>query len=68
VLTTLDLHVGDRVKFISERYDFSGMALVCNRRDGSDGKTRLNLQFVGSAFPVERIMIPNTKAEETVYA
>lgn len=57
VLTTLDLHVGDRVKFISESYDFSGVAMVCNRREGSDGKTRLNLQFVGSVFPVERITI-----------
>jgi hypothetical protein len=69
VLTTLDLHVGDRVKFISEAYDFSGMAIVCNRRDGSDGKTRLSLQFVGSAFPVERLAAPKpTPAEETVFA
>ncbi len=37
VLTTMDLHVGDRVKFISEQYDFSGSAVVCNRRDTKDG-------------------------------
>ena len=55
VLTTMDLHVGDRVKFISEQYDFSGSAVVCNRRDTEDGKARLSIQFVGVAFPIERI-------------
>lgn len=69
VLTTLDLHSGDRVKFISEKYDFSGMAVVCNRRVGMDGKTRLNLQFVGCSFPVERITISKaTPTEEKVFA
>jgi hypothetical protein len=55
VFTNLDLNVGDRVKFISELYDFSGVAVVCSRRNGTDGKARLSLQFVGSTFPVERI-------------
>ena len=55
VLTRMDLHVGDRVKFISEQYDFSGSAVVCNRRDTKDGKARLSIQFVGVAFPIERI-------------
>src|SRR5687768_4582502 len=55
VITTLDLNVGDRVKFISEQYDFSGMAVVCNRRVGTDGRSRLSLQFVGAAFPIERV-------------
>lgn len=70
VLTTLDLHVGDRVKFISERYDFSGMAVVCNRRDCTDGKTRLSIQFVGSSFPIARVSM-NAEAppkEEPIYA
>lgn len=69
VMTTLDLHTGDRVKFISEAYDFSGMAVVCNRRDDSGGKARINLQFVGSAFPVERITISKAlPTEEKVQA
>lgn len=55
VITSLDLSVGDRVKFISEKNDFSGLAIVCNTRRGADGKTRLSLQFVGATFPVERI-------------
>lgn len=64
VITTMDLHVGDRVKIISEKYDFSGLAVVCNRRNGTDGKTRLNLQFVGATFPVERVTIRPTKQAE----
>lgn len=71
VLTTLDVNVGDRVKFISEQLDFSGLAVVCNRRDGTDGKSRLNLQFVENEFPVEKISavaaVPAPE-EETVYA
>lgn len=55
VITTLSLHVGDRVKFISESHDFSSVAVVCNQRPCTDGKTRLNLQFVGGDFPVERL-------------
>ncbi len=56
VLTKLDLHVGDRVKFISEEYDFSGLAVVCNRKSSPDGRTRLNLKFVECSFPVELIV------------
>jgi hypothetical protein len=65
VLTTLDLNVGDRVKFISERYDFSTVAVVCNRRQGKDGKHLLSLQFVGGAFPVDAV---TGKAMESVAA
>ena len=55
VFSTLDVNVGDRVKFISERYDFSGLAVVCNRQNGADGKQRLHLQFVENSFPVEKL-------------
>ena len=55
VFSNLDVNVGDRVKFISERYDFSGLAVVCNRQNGSDGKQRLHLQFVENSFPVEKL-------------
>ncbi|MGD9562629.1 MAG: hypothetical protein AB7F88_11040 [Pyrinomonadaceae bacterium] len=61
VRTMLDLHTGDRVKFISEVHDFSGIAVVCNRQEASDGRALLNLQFVGSVFPVERISISAAK-------
>ncbi|HUS00008.1 MAG TPA: hypothetical protein VMZ26_18235 [Pyrinomonadaceae bacterium] len=56
VLTTLNLVVGDRVKFISERYDFSGLAVVCNVQRGDDARTRLHLKFVENTFPVETLM------------
>ena len=55
VYTTLDIGVGDRVKFISEEYDFSGLAVVCNHQLGTDGRHRLNLQFVENTFPVEKL-------------
>ncbi len=69
VLTNLDLHVGDRVKFISEQYDFSGLAVVCNRKDTKGGQARLSLQFVGALFPIEQISLKNVELqEEPVYA
>ena len=53
VFTALEVGVGDRVKFISEKFDFSGLAVVCNRQLGTDGKFRLHIQFVENDFPVE---------------
>ncbi len=57
VYTTLDIGIGDRVKFISEEYDFSGLAVVCNKSKAEDGKARLNLQFVENLFPVELLKV-----------
>lgn len=56
VYTTLDVGIGDRVKFISEEYDFSGLAVVCNRQTGDDGRNRLHLRFVDNSFPIEIVM------------
>ncbi len=55
VISKLDADVGDRVKFISEEYDFSGLAVVCNRQTGDDHRRRLHLQFVDAKFPVEKL-------------
>ena len=55
VITTLDVNIGDRVKFICEKYDFSGLAVVCNRQTGKDGRERLHLQFVECTFPAEKL-------------
>lgn len=55
VFSSLDLNTGDRVKFICEKYDYSGIAVVCNRNQGTDGRFRLHLQFVDNMFPVERL-------------
>jgi hypothetical protein len=56
VFTTMNVGIGDRVKFISEEYDFSGLAVVCNTQVGDDGRKRLHLQFIESMFPVARLM------------
>ncbi len=58
VISSLDLNVGDRVKFISEEYDFSGLAVVCNRQIGEDQRTRLHLKFVENYFPIESLNLP----------
>ena len=58
VITSLNLNVGDRVKFISEEYNFSGLSLVCNRQTGEDKRTRLHLKFVENYFPVESLNLP----------
>lgn len=64
VFSTLDVSVGDRVKFICEKYDFSGLAVVCNHQIGSDGKQRLHLQFVENSFPVEKLDHSKLKGEK----
>jgi len=55
VFSTLEVGVGDRVKFICEKFDFSGLAVVCNNQVANDGKQRLHLQFVENSFPVEKL-------------
>jgi hypothetical protein len=57
VYTTLDINIGDRVKFISEEYDFSGLAVVCNRTT-DEGRAKLHLKFVQNSFPVKALMKP----------
>lgn len=56
VFTTLNVGIGDRVKFISEQFDFSGLAVVCNVQVASDGRTKVHLEFVENKFPVETLM------------
>ena len=55
VFSKMDVGVGQRVKFICEKYDFSGLAVVCNHQIANDGRQRLHLQFVESSFPVEKL-------------
>lgn len=63
VLSNLDVNVGDRVKFISEQFDFSGLAVVCNRQIGDDRRARLHLKFVENKFPIKNLDLngPNHK-------
>ena len=66
VFTTLDVGIGDRVKFICTEYDFSGLAVVCNRQVGDDNLVRLHLNFVETLFPVESLMKANVLVEHQV--
>lgn len=66
VFTTLEVNIGDRVKFISEKFDFSGLAVVCDRQVGNDDRTRLHLKFVEGAFPVETLMKADMLVEARV--
>ena len=63
VFTTLDVGIGDRVKFISAEYDFSGLAIVCNRQVGEDDRTRLHLKFVENTFPIETLITQGVAIE-----
>ena len=64
VLTTLDVNVGDRVKFISEKYDFSGLAVVCNRQASDDKRATLHIRFVEARFPVNRLDLTKAVVKE----
>ena len=55
VITTMELKIGDRVKMISEEFDFSGLAVVCNTQALKGVHSKLNLQFVESKFPVQKL-------------
>jgi hypothetical protein len=63
VFTTMNVNIGDRVKFISEEYDFSGLAVVCNRTT-DEGRAKLHLQFVQNTFPVKTLMKPGAMLEK----
>jgi hypothetical protein len=52
VFTALSLEVGTFVKMSNERYNARVLGVVRGRRTGSDGITRLHLEFVGSEWPL----------------
>jgi hypothetical protein len=66
VFTTLEIGIGDRVKFISEKYDFSGLAIVCDRQVGKDDRTRIHIRFVDCVFPFEILMKADMLVEQRV--
>ena len=52
VISDLDVSVGERIRFHCIELNFTALAVVRNRQTGSDGKTRLSLEFVDRIFPV----------------
>lgn len=56
VFSTLDLKIGDKVKFIKESGGFSAMAVVRNRRIGTDNLPRLHIEFIAARYPLDGIV------------
>ena len=55
VFSSLQLNIGDKVKFIKEHGGFSAMAIVRNCRLGEDNLPRVHLEFIAARFPLEGI-------------
>lgn len=52
IFTALDLQPGTFVKMSNERYNAVVLGVVRGRRAGTDGITRLHLEFIGSEWPL----------------
>lgn len=52
VFTALDLQPGTFVKMSNERFNACVLGVVRRRRAGTDGITRLHLEFIGSEWPL----------------
>lgn len=52
IFTTLEIQTGTFVKMSSERYKAVVLGVVRARRAGTDGITRLHLEFIGSEWPL----------------
>ncbi len=64
VFTTMKVGIGDRVKFISEEYDFSGLAVVCDVKPGDENRIRLHVKFVNDKFPIKVLMESDAAVEK----
>ena len=56
VVCTLDVSVGERIKFGSSDLNFYAMAIVRDRQTPEGKRPTINLEFVESRFPVEKII------------
>lgn len=59
VLSALNTDVGEAVKFNCNKYDFSAMAVVRNRRTSGNDLAKLHLEFIDAEFPMEKFDLPN---------
>ncbi len=55
VFTTLNVKQGSYVRMICPEYNISVLSLVRSRETGTDGFTRLHLEFVDQQFPLQGI-------------
>lgn len=62
IFSYLDANVGECCRVSSDRFDFSSIAVVRNRKLGKDKLPRLHLEFVDVKFPIEKL---DSDIEET---
>ncbi|MBK8812265.1 MAG: PilZ domain-containing protein [Acidobacteria bacterium] len=55
VLSTLDVNIGDCVRFTLQQPQFSVLAVVRNRRSHHDNVNRIHLEFVTADFPIKEV-------------
>jgi hypothetical protein len=53
--TDLDLTIGDCVKFISAKHEFTALAVVRNIREYNNNKRKVHLEFVAGRFPMDKL-------------
>ncbi len=56
VFSNLELKVGDCVKIINQKYDFSALAVVRNRDIFDNHQPKVHLEFVAATFPIHKLM------------
>lgn len=60
VRCSLEVNVGDRVKFASKEHNFYTIAVVRNRNEDSDKTPTLHIEFINDRFPIEKIPVSQT--------
>jgi hypothetical protein len=62
VTCTLDVEIGERIKFASKEHDFYTIGIVRNRQLKEGKKPALHIEFVDNRFPVEKLAVPKVTA------
>jgi hypothetical protein len=60
VFCTLDVNIGDKVKFACKEHDFYAIAIVRNRKERNGQTPTLHLEFVEDKFPIEKLILSQT--------
>ena len=55
LFSSLDLSVGDCVKVVAAKYDFSGLAVVRNVTSKNNRKAKVCLEFLSARFPIDKL-------------
>ena len=55
VFTSLEAEIGSFVRVKSDQYDVSIIAIVRGKRLGTDGISRLHVEFIDRFFPLDGI-------------